>query len=79
VLDQHGRRMIAGDFRPGGPAKHQLKDTGTAVALAGSLGLALPVAELVDRLFADLVAHGDGELDHSALVRELRRRNGLEV
>jgi 3-hydroxyisobutyrate dehydrogenase-like beta-hydroxyacid dehydrogenase len=78
VLDQHGQRMIAGDFRPGGPAKHQVKDNRTVVALARSLDLSLPVAELVDGLFADLVAHGDGDLDHSALIRELRRRNDLE-
>lgn len=77
VLEQHGARMITGDFRPGGPAKHQLKDTGTAVALARAIGLDLPVAELVDRLFADLVAHGDGDLDHSAIIRELRRHNTL--
>jgi 3-hydroxyisobutyrate dehydrogenase-like beta-hydroxyacid dehydrogenase len=77
ILDQHAPRMIAGDFRPGGPARHQLKDTATAVALARELGLALPVTELVDGLFDDLVAHGDGDLDHSALIRELRRRNGF--
>ncbi len=77
ILDQHGPRMIAGDFTPGGPARHQRKDTSTAVALARELGLALPVTELVDGLFGDLVAHGDGDLDHSALIRELRRRNGL--
>jgi 3-hydroxyisobutyrate dehydrogenase-like beta-hydroxyacid dehydrogenase len=79
VLEQHGQRMIDGDFRPGGPAKHQVKDNRTVVALAHALGLSLPVAELVDRLFADLVAHGDGDLDHSALIRELRRRNALEA
>ncbi|HTZ73004.1 MAG TPA: NAD(P)-dependent oxidoreductase [Candidatus Aquilonibacter sp.] len=77
ILQQHGRRMIESDFKPGGPAKYQLKDTHTAVALAKSLGLSLPVIGLVDSLFQDLVAHGDGDLDHSALIRELRRRNGL--
>ena len=35
VLRQHGQRMIEGDFVPGGPAKYQIKDTGTALALAG--------------------------------------------
>ena len=79
ILEQHAPRMIGNDFRPGGPAKHQLKDTGTAVALARALGLQLPVATLVDGLFAGLVDHGDGELDHSAVIRELRRHNGLPV
>lgn len=79
ILQQHGRRMIENDFKPGGPAKWQLKDTRTAVALANSLGLSLPVIGMVDSLFAQMIAHGDGELDHSALIRELRRRNGLAL
>lgn len=79
ILQQHGRRMVEHDFKPGGPAKWQLKDTRTAVALARSLGLSLPVIGLVDSLFAEMIAHGDGELDHSALIRELQRRNGITL
>lgn len=75
VLRQHGTRMIEGDFQPGGPAKYQVKDTTTALAFAQGLGLDLPVAALVDRLFADMVANGDGDLDHSAVILELRRRS----
>lgn len=76
ILQVHGERMLNEDFRPGGPAKWQWKDTQTAQALADDLALELPVSRLVDGLFGDLVAHGDGDLDHSALIRELRRRNG---
>lgn len=79
VLKQHAPRMIQRDFAPGGPAKWQLKDTRTAVALAASLDLELPLARLVDTLFADMVANGDGELDHSGVLRELLRRNRLPV
>jgi len=74
VLRQHGLRMIAGNFVPGGPAKYQVKDTGTALALSRHIGLELPLLGLVDGLFADMVAHGDGDLDHSAIIREIRRR-----
>lgn len=77
ILDMHGQRMIAGDFAPGGPAKHQVKDTTTAKAFAEGLGLNLPVLGLVDQMYADMVENGDAELDHSGLLRELRRRNGL--
>jgi len=77
ILQQHAKRMIDDDFAPGGAAKWQLKDTHTALAHAKTLGLSLPVAGQVDSLFEDMVAHGDGDLDHSALIRELRRRNGL--
>lgn len=75
VLRQHGRRMIEADFVPGGPAKHQIKDTDTALALAASLGLTLPVATEVDRIFRGLVDNGGGDLDHSAAIVELRRIN----
>ncbi|MCI0511180.1 2-hydroxy-3-oxopropionate reductase [Chromohalobacter marismortui] len=76
ILKVHGERMLNDDFCPGGPAKWQCKDTQTAQALADDLALEMPVSRLVNGLFEDLVAHGDGDLDHSALIRELRRRNG---
>ncbi|HZG22296.1 MAG TPA: NAD(P)-dependent oxidoreductase [Herbaspirillum sp.] len=75
ALRQHALRMIQADFKPGGPAKYQLKDTRTAVAMAGTLGLSLPMLETADRLFDDMVASGDGELDHSAIIEQLRRIN----
>jgi 3-hydroxyisobutyrate dehydrogenase-like beta-hydroxyacid dehydrogenase len=77
ILRQHGLRMIDADFKPGGPAKWQLKDTRTALAHARSLDLDLPVGTLVDGLFADMVDAGDGDLDHAGLIRQLRRHNGL--
>lgn len=77
ILEQHGGRMIARDFTPGGPAKYQIKDTGVALDLARSLGLDLPGLTLADRLFRDLVDHGGADLDHSALITELERRNGV--
>jgi 3-hydroxyisobutyrate dehydrogenase-like beta-hydroxyacid dehydrogenase len=74
VLRQHGQRMIAENFVPGGPAKYQVKDTTTALELARNLGLQLPLLALVDGLFASMVAHGDGDMDHSAIICELKRR-----
>lgn len=79
VFRQHGRRMIEADFAPGGPAKYQIKDTGTALALAASLDLTLPVATEVDRIFRGLVDNGGSDLDHSAAIVELRRMNPLKA
>ncbi len=76
ILDEHGRRMIERNFVPGGPAKYQIKDTAAAKSLAAGLGLDLPMLDLADRLFCDLVTNGGGDLDHSALFLELARRNG---
>lgn len=78
ILELHGQRMIDRDFRPGGPARYQVKDTTAAREVARNLGLDLPMLNLADQLFADLIAHGGGDLDHSALLIEMRRRNGLE-
>nr|WP_198983826.1 NAD(P)-dependent oxidoreductase [Herbaspirillum sp. ASV7] len=79
ALRQHALRMIQADFKPGGPAKYQLKDTHTAVAMAKTLGLSLPMLEMADRLFDDMVASGDGELDHSAIIAHLRRINAVAM
>lgn len=79
ILRQHGERMIARNWVPGGRSTVQFKDTSTALAQARALDLDLPLIGLVDGLYADLVAHGDGDLDHAALIREIRRRNGLPV
>lgn len=77
ILRLHGERMLAGNFVPGGPSKWQLKDCVTAVETARAHGLALPVSELVRGLYADMVAHGGGDTDHSGIIEELRLRNGL--
>jgi 2-hydroxy-3-oxopropionate reductase len=76
ILELHGLRMIESDFAPGGPAKYQLKDTHAARELARSCGLDLPMLDLAHGPFEGLVASGGGDLDHSALILELRRRNG---
>ncbi len=75
VFRQHGLRMVEGNFQPGGPAKYQVKDTSTAIAFARTRALRLPVSEEVDRLFQAMVDHGDGDLDHSGVILELRRMN----
>jgi len=79
ILRQHALRMIARDFKPGGPAKYQVKDTTTAVEFGRTIGLDLPILQVVDGLFGDMVEHGDGDLDHSAIIREIGRRNGLRI
>jgi 2-hydroxy-3-oxopropionate reductase len=41
--------------------------------------LNLPIAVLVNQLFQNMVGAGDGELDHSGLIRELERINHLPL
>ena len=73
ILQQHGGRMTARDFEPGGLSKLQLKDIDNALDAAGSLDL--PLTRQVRERFATLVHEMDGaDLDHSALFLELERR-----
>lgn len=70
------REKIESDnYQPGGSAVFQLKDLRFALEAGRSTGTALPVTEEVTKLFESLIAAGDGELDHSAIVREIQRRS----
>ncbi|GAB4232500.1 MAG: NAD(P)-dependent oxidoreductase [Methyloligellaceae bacterium] len=79
ILQNHGARMIAGDFNPGARSEIQLKDTRTAEELARSLGLELPVTSLVREIYESLCRHGWGDRDHNAPWLELLRRNSLQT
>jgi len=79
LLQQQGERMVQQDFSARGPAKWQLKDTRSSVALAKQLGLTLPVTETVNTLFGQMIEAGDGELDHCAIIRQIQRLNGLVI
>ena len=76
ILREHGERMLAGDFTPGARVATQLKDLRTVAALADEAGVSLPLAERVTELFTALHDEIGADLDHSALILELRRRIG---
>lgn len=78
ILQNHGKRMIAGDFEPGGRCKIQLKDTRTAEDLGISFGLVMPMTGQARETFHNLVENGQGDLDHNAAYLDLRRRGGGE-
>jgi 2-hydroxy-3-oxopropionate reductase len=71
ILAEHGQRMIARDFAPGGTVKNQIKDLDAALAFATELGLKLPLLASVREQFLRLSSHFGAELDHSALFLEL--------
>ncbi|MEQ8710932.1 MAG: NAD(P)-dependent oxidoreductase [Rhodospirillales bacterium] len=69
ILDVHGRRMVDGDFTPGGRSTVQEKDLRQALEFAETCGRELPVTDLVRDLYLKLMELGDGDLDHAALYR----------
>lgn len=74
VLRQHALRMINDDFKPGGPAKHQLKDLRNALKSAEELQVDMPMLRHAEAIFAKFVEKGGGEMDHSGIIELLRGR-----
>jgi 3-hydroxyisobutyrate dehydrogenase-like beta-hydroxyacid dehydrogenase len=75
ILQNHGKRMIEGDFEPGGKCFTQRKDMDQAMELAADLGLELPATALNRDLYDKLIAAGGGELDHAALIKAIDHEN----
>jgi len=69
ILELHGQRMVTGNFAPGGRSTTQRKDLAQALDLAAENDLQLPITELTKALYERLIEAGDGDLDHSALVK----------
>lgn len=72
ILREHGARMIESEFELGAASRVQVKDLVNALGAAKEMNLNLPVTTLIHALFESLCSHGGSELDHSALVLEIR-------
>ncbi|MQX53844.1 NAD(P)-dependent oxidoreductase [Alcanivorax sediminis] len=79
ILEQHGERMLARNFTPGAPARIQLKDLRMILDEARTEGLSLPLSQRVFEEYRALLSSGHGELDHSGLLLELERLNGVRL
>jgi 2-hydroxy-3-oxopropionate reductase len=73
ILAEHGQRMIAGNFEPGGTVNNQIKDLVAATSAARDAGADLPMLATARQLFERLREDGGGEYDHSALFLEIQR------
>jgi len=72
VLRSKSPRILRGDYTPGGRARYQLKDLDLALDAAERSGIRLPVTAAVDALYTAFVEAGGGDLDHVAVVEQLR-------
>jgi len=71
VLEVHGERMIHNNFAAGARVKTHHKDLQIALEVAQDVRARLPVTAQVDAFFAQLIAQGHADDDHSALYRLL--------
>ncbi|MBI2295836.1 MAG: NAD(P)-dependent oxidoreductase [Betaproteobacteria bacterium] len=74
IMDVKGAKMLAGDFTPHGHVTQSLKDFSLITEQAARLKQRLPLGETYGELMKGCIAHGEGELDNSAVIREIRRR-----
>ncbi|GAA4431861.1 2-hydroxy-3-oxopropionate reductase [Georgenia halophila] len=78
ILQVHGQRMIDREFTPGFRMRLHRKDLGLALESASSLDLALPATAGAAQLMNAALARGDGDADHSALVRAVEHLSGID-
>jgi len=73
AAETRGAQMAAGDTTPVSRIAQHLKDVEMMLDYAGAANQRLPFSEVHAALMRAAVATGDGELDNTAIVRQLRR------
>jgi 2-hydroxy-3-oxopropionate reductase len=69
VLEMRGPTMIEHNFEPGFRINLHRKDLGIALSTGKENNVPLPVTAIVSQMYENLVANGDGDLDHSAMLK----------
>ncbi len=78
ILELHGERMVKRTFDPGFRIRLHRKDLALASEAARALNIALPNAAATQQLMNAAIARGDGDMDHSALIRTLEALAGKD-
>jgi 2-hydroxy-3-oxopropionate reductase len=73
VLERKAGNMLAGNFQPGFRIDLHHKDMGIVTTAARERDVAIPLGALTAQLVGAVRAQGDGNLDHSALLRGVER------
>ena len=79
VLDQKRDNMTNKSFEPGFRIDLHRKDLNIAMSAGREFQAPLPVSALVTQLYESMAARGDGQLDHSALIRLYEEMAGFRV
>jgi 3-hydroxyisobutyrate dehydrogenase-like beta-hydroxyacid dehydrogenase len=74
VMDIKGPKMVSGDYTPQGFITQTRKDFLLMLEQAQARGQGLPLAATYVGIVDGCVAAGEGELDNSAVIEEIRRR-----
>ena len=79
ILELHAERMLNGTFNPGFRIRLHQKDLNLALSSAKDLNLSLPNTAIAQQMMSSCMAHGHGDLDHSALVLAIEDMAGYSM
>jgi 3-hydroxyisobutyrate dehydrogenase len=74
VMDGKGPKMVRRDYKPEGALQVTYKDATLAREQGQKIGQELPLLETYRGLIEACLRHGQGELDNSSVIEEIRRR-----
>lgn len=74
AMDTRGMKMVESDFTPHAWLTQSLKDFKLMHEVAARVGQELPLATEYVKLVESCIAHGEGQLDNSVVMQEMRRR-----
>jgi len=75
AMDVKGKKMLDGDFTAEGRLRQHHKDVSIILKYSEKLGQELPLSSVHLDVLNKAIKAGDGDLDNSAVIREIERRN----
>jgi 3-hydroxyisobutyrate dehydrogenase-like beta-hydroxyacid dehydrogenase len=73
-METKGPKMVRSDFRPEGRVRQAVKDVHLMLEQAQRKGQQLPALEVDAAVLEGCVRRGEGDLDNSVIIEEIRRR-----
>ena len=74
AMDVKGKKMLEGDFTPQARLRQHHKDVSIMLKYAENSEQELPLSKVHLEVLQKAIGAGDGELDNSAVIREIQRR-----
>lgn len=79
ILEAHGQKMLERNFKPGFRIRLHEKDMKIALATGSEYGVPLMVTSQVAQIMTAMKSMGNGDLDHSGLVKFVEKLAKIEL
>jgi 2-hydroxy-3-oxopropionate reductase len=79
ILEAHGQKMLERNFKPGFRIRLHEKDMKIALAAGSEYGVPLMVTSQVAQIMTAMKSMGNGELDHSGIVKFVEELAKIEL